>query len=234
MELPIETAVLLAGGAGLRLRPLTDDRPKAMIEVGGGPLLELVIRWLVRNHVRRLVIGIAYRGEMITDHFKEGRSAGLKIQYSTHTVEGGTAEGFRLAIERHIKDQTFFAMNGDELTNVKLQELADFHRREKATATIAVAPLRCPFGVVDLDGHDIVAFREKPTISSVRVSVGVYAFEREILNYLPKTGEIEKTAFARLAAERQLRAFEHNGYWMTVNTIKDLEDVENALAKGEL
>lgn len=232
--MPIETAIVLAGGAALRLRPLTNDRPKAMVEVAGRPLLDWVLAWLRRNQVLRVVIGVAYKGERIVEHFKDGKSAGLEIQYSTHTVEGGTAEGFRLAIDRYVKDETFFAMNGDELTNVRLQDLANFHSHQKATATIAVAPLRSPFGVVDLNGPDILAFREKPTIDSVHVSVGVYAFQHEILDYLPRTGEIEKTVLPRLAAERKLKAYRHNGFWMTINTLKDLSEVEKELAKGEL
>lgn len=181
----IETAVVLAGGLGERLRPFTNDRPKAMVEVAGKPLLFWVLRWLRSNQVRRVVIGVAFRKEKIIDYFGDGHQADLEIKYSTHTVEGGTVEGFRLAIERHVKDETFFAMNGDELTNVRLQELADFHRSQKATATITVSPLRSPFGVIDTDGPDIVAFREKATIDSINVSIGVYVFQHEILDYLP-------------------------------------------------
>ena len=232
--MPVETAIVLAGGAGLRLRPLTDDRPKAMVEVSGRPLLDWVLFWLKRNLVRRVVIGIAYKGRMIVEHLKDGESIGLDIQYSTHTVEGGTAEGFRLAIERCIKDPTFFAINADEFTDVKLQELGDFHKHQKATATITVAPLSSPYGVVDLDGADIIAFREKARIESVNVSVGVYAFQQEILEYLPRTGDIERTAFPHLAAERRLRAYKHDGFWMTVNTAKDLREVEERLSMSVL
>jgi len=229
----IETAVVLAGGAGLRLRPLTNDRPKAMLEIAGKPLLYWVLRWLRRNQVRRVIIGIAYKGDRIVEYFGDGELVGLEIKYSTHTVEGGTVEGFRLAIERHVNDETFFALNGDELTSVRLQELAELHRRQKATATVAVSPLKCPFGVIDLDGSDIVAFREKATVDSVNVSIGVYAFQNEILDYLPQTGDIERNVFPRLAAQRKLKAYRHNGFWMTVNTAKDLSEVQKELLKGD-
>ena len=229
----IETAIVLAGGLGERLQPLTNDRPKAMLDVAGKPLLYWVLRWLGRNQVRRVVIGVAYRKDRIIQYFGDGEPVGLEIKYSTHTIEGGTAEGLRLAIKRHVNDETFFAMNGDELTSVRLQELADFHRRQKATATIAVSPLRSPFGVIDTDGPDIVAFREKATIDSVSVSIGVYAFQNEILDYLPRTGQIERTVFPRLAAERKLKAYRHDGFWMTVNTTKDLSEVQKELLKGE-
>jgi NDP-sugar pyrophosphorylase family protein len=228
----VDTAVILAGGAGLRLRPLTDDRPKAMIEIAGRPLLEWALMGLKKNGIRHVIIGVAYKGERIVNHFQDGRRLGLNIQYSRHTVEGGTGEGFRLAIERHVKSETFFAMNGDELTNVQLQDMLKFHQRQRATATIAVVPLRSPFGVVEINGCDIVAFHEKATIDSVSVSVGVYVFEREILSYMPKTGDVEKTAFPRLAKERRLKAYRHKGFWMTVNTLKDLGSVEEEIKRG--
>ncbi len=228
----IDTAIVLAGGLGHRLQPLTNDRPKAMLDIAGKPLLHWVLRWLKMNQIRRVVIGIAYKGDRITDCFGD-EALGLDIKYSIHTIDGGTAEGFRLAIERHVKDDTFFAMNGDELTSVNLQELGDFHRREKATATIAVSPLRCPFGVIDTNGPDVIEFREKTTIDSVNVSIGVYVFQKEILDYLPRTGQIESTTFPRLASERRLKAYRHNGFWMTVNTAKDLSEVRKELLKGE-
>jgi len=229
----IETAIVLAGGLGQRLQPFTNDRPKAMVDVAGKPLLYWVLRWLRRNQVRRVVIGVAYRGDKIMEYFGDGEPVDLEIKYSNHTIEGGTVEGFRLAIERHVKDKTFFAMNGDELTSVRLQELAAFHSLHKATATIAVSPLRSPFGVIDTEGPDVVAFREKATIDSVSVSIGVYVFQNEILDYLPRTGQIEKTTFPRLAAERKLKAYRHNGFWMTVNTAKDLGEVQEELLKGD-
>jgi NDP-sugar pyrophosphorylase family protein len=229
----IETAIVLAGGLGQRLQPFTNDRPKAMVDVAGKPLLYWVLRWLRMNQVRRVVIGVAYRGEKIIEYFGNGEPLDLEIKYSTHTIEGGTVEGFRLAIERHVKDKTFFAMNGDEITSVKLQELAEFHRGQEAIATIAVSPLRSPYGVIDTEGSDIVAFREKAMIESVSVSIGVYVFQNEILDYLPRIGQIEKTTFPRLAAQRKLKAYRHNGFWMTVNTAKDLSEAQKELLKGE-
>jgi NDP-sugar pyrophosphorylase family protein len=204
-----------------------------MLEVAGKPLLHWILQWLRRNQVRQVVVGVAYRGDRIMEYFGDGESLGLEIKYSTHTVEGGTAEGFRLAMERHVNNETFFALNGDELTSVGLQELAEFHRRQKGTATIAVSHLRSPFGVIDTDGPNIVAFCEKPIIDSVKVSIGVYVFQNEILDYLPRTGEIERDVFPRLAAEGKLKAYMHNGFWMTVNTAKDLSEAKEELLRGE-
>lgn len=231
MPLKIKTAVVLAGGEGLRLRPLTNDRPKAMVEVAGRPLLDWVMRWLAKNGMENVVIGVAYRKQKIIDYFGGGERYGMRVQYSHHTVEGGTAQGFRLAIERHVHDDSFVAMNGDELTNVNLRDLAAYHVANGATATIAVSPLRSPFGVVSVVGDDIVGFQEKPVVDSLLVSVGVYVFQKQILDYLPEVGDVEKTAFPRLAAERKLKAFRHNGFWMTINTAKDLRDVAEKISE---
>jgi mannose-1-phosphate guanylyltransferase len=229
MSARIETAVVLAGGEALRLRPLTDDTPKAMITVAGKPLLQWVLEWLKRNGVGNVVIGVAYKKEKVIDYFRDGAALDVKIRYSQHTVEGGTSEGFKLAIERHVKDQTFLAMNGDELVDIDLSDLALHHHSNKGIATIAVGHLRSPYGVVEVDGNDIIGFREKPILQSHLVSVGVYVFSRDILGYLPEKGNVEQTAFPTLASMRKLKAYVHNGFWATVNTVKDLEDVEKEL-----
>jgi mannose-1-phosphate guanylyltransferase len=231
MTTKLETAVILAGGEGLRLRPITDDTPKAMIPVAGKPLLQWILEWLKRNGVLSVVIGVAYKKERIMDYFGDGTAFDVKIRYSQHTVEGGTSEGFKLAIERHVDDQTFLAMNGDELVDISLSDLALHHHSNGGIATIAVGPLRSPYGVVEVDGNDVTGFREKPILRSHLVSVGVYVFSKEIVGYLPERGNIEQTAFPKLASMRKLKAYVHNGFWATVNTIKDLEDVEKELRR---
>ena len=225
----VKTAVILAGGEGLRLRPLTADSPKAMIPVAGKPLLQWVLEWLKRNDVRNLVIGVAYKKEKIMDYFRDGRQMGLTIKYSNHTVEGGTGEGFRLAIERHVDDDVFLAMNGDELVDLNVHDFAAFHYSNDGLATVAVGPLRSPYGVVELDGTDITSFLEKPILRSHYVSVGTYIFSHAVLDYLPEKGDVERVAFPRLASMRKLKAYIHNGFWATVNTHKDFEDVEKQL-----
>jgi len=225
----IRTAVILAGGEGLRLRPLTDDSPKGMIMVAGKPLLQWILEWLKLNSIFNVVIGVAYRKEKIIDYFGDGKRFGLTIKYSNHTVEGGTSEGFRLAIQRHVRDDAFLAMNGDELVDLRVSEFEARHYSLGGVATIAVGPLRSPYGVVELEGEDVLGFQEKPILRSHFVSVGAYIFSGEILNYLPEKGDIERTAFPKLSSQRKLKAYVHDGFWATVNTMKDLEDVENQL-----
>jgi NDP-sugar pyrophosphorylase family protein len=198
-----------------------------MVELAGRPLLEWVLIWLRKNGIKRVVVGVAHMSEKIIEYFKDGKSLGLNIEYSRHTVEGGTAEGFKLAIERYVPEHTFLALNGDELTDVDLAQLVRFHKQARGIATISVAPLKSPFGVVETLDDDIV----KPIIESLKVSIGIYAFEQQILDYLPKRGDVETTAFPVLAAERKLKAYKHTGFWTTVNTLKDLSEAEKQISK---
>jgi len=230
--LGIETAVVLAGGRGLRLASLTDSVPKALVRIRSRPLLEWVIQWLEKNGVRNLVIGVAYEKEKIMDSFGDGSRLGVQIKYSVHTVEGGTAEGFRRAIERHVSDRTFLAMNGDELTNLSVAKLQELHVSSGALATVAVTPFKSPFGLVRLDSNDrIVGFEEKVTIPETYVSIGVYAFEREILGYIPNRGDIERTTFPALSQAKKLQAYRHDGFWATVNNLKELQEAEENIER---
>jgi NDP-sugar pyrophosphorylase family protein len=226
--LAISTAVVLAGGRGLRLAPLTNNIPKALVRIRSKPLLEWVIHWLSKNEVRNLVVGVAYEKEKIMDYFGDGSWLGVRIKYSVHTVEGGTAEGFRRAIERQVDDHTFLAMNGDELTNLNVAKLQELHVSSGALATVAVTPFKSPFGLVRLDSNDrVVGFEEKVTIPDTYVSIGVYAFEREILEYMPNRGDIERTTFPALSRVSRLQAYRHDGFWATVNNLKELQEAED-------
>ncbi len=228
----INTAVVLAGGEGLRLRPLTDQRPKAMIPLAGKPIIGWIIEWLLRNGIARIVVGVAYKKEIVTEYLSS-LSLGVEVKISEHTVEGGTGEGFRLAIQRHVNDNAFLAMNGDEITNIPISEFAEFHFRNGGLATIAVSHLRSPFGVVEITGNKIIGFREKAILDAY-VSAGVYIFNREIIQFLPVKGNIETDTFPVLAQDGKLRAYRHKGFWGTINTLKDLREIEMNLMSGGL
>ena len=225
-----KTAVILSGGAGLRLRPITHDLPKGLVKVGGKPLLEWVVEWLQQNKVTDLVIGVAYLKEKIVRHFGDGRKFGVDIQYSVHTVEGGTSEGFRLAISRFVESPSFFALNGDQITDLHLNTLDSVHRSQGALASIAVVHPRLPFGLVRIDKKGLCkGFVEKPILKDVFISMGIYEFNRKVLNYLPKRGDVERTTFPRLARMNKLKALSHTGSFITVNSLRELEEADEIL-----
>jgi mannose-1-phosphate guanylyltransferase len=227
----IETAVILAGGAGMRMRPLTEDMPKCMVPLQGKPLIFWIVNWLKSYGFKHVILGVAYRKEVIINYLKENNQ-GLKIDFSEHTVEGETGEGFRLAISRFVNDEDFLAMNGDEITNLNIERLEEMHLKNKPVATIAVSPMRSPFGILELEGEDIIGFHEKVLLENTLVSIGVYIFNHQILSYIPTTGSIEKTVFPMLAKKRQLKAFrlKPDESWLTVNSVKELSVAEKEFA----
>ena len=227
----IETAVILVGGSGLRMRPFTEDIPKCMIPLQGKPLIYWIINWLKCHGFKHIVMGVAYRKEVVINYLKENQQ-GLRIDFSEHTVEGETGEGFRLAITRFVKDEDFLAMNGDEITNLNLERLEELHLKNKPVATVVVSPMRSPFGVLTIDGDDIVGFKEKTLLENMPVSIGVYMFNQKILNYIPETGSIERTVFPLLAQKRLLKAcrLKQDEVWLTINSVKDLSVAEKDFA----
>jgi len=231
MTIEIRTAVVLVGGVGLRMRPLTEDLPKCMIPLHGRPLIYWTLTWLRHYGLEHVVLGVSYRKEAVISYVKEN-PLGIKVDFSEHTQEGETGEGFRLAIKRHVDDEDFFAMNGDELTNLNLEKFAAFHLRHKPIATIAVSPMHSPFAVLEINGNDITGFREKPILEDKLVSAGIYIFNHAISDYLPMKGSIEKTAFPLLAEKRLLKAYKlsENERWLTINSVKDLSMAEHEFA----
>ncbi len=225
-----QTAVILSGGAGVRLRPITQDIPKGLVKIGGKPILEWVLEWLKSNGVSDIIIGVAYLKEKIMGQLRDGRDFGVHIRYSVHSVDGGTGEGFRLAINRHVDKETFFALNGDQITNLDLKSMFKAHTRTDALATVGVVHPRLPFGLVLTDRNGYCkGFMEKPIMKSLTCSSGIYVFQRDILPYLPRKGDIEKSTLPLLTSKRRLRVYVHKGRFLTVNTLKELEEAERDL-----
>ncbi len=224
------TAVILSGGEGLRLRPITHDIPKGLVKVGGKPLLEWVIEWLQQNRVTNLVIGVAYLKEKIIHYFGSGGKFGVDIRYSVHSVEGGTSEGFRLAISRYVDSPSFFALNGDQITDLRIGAFLNNHSKAGALASIAVVHPRLPFGLVEINPKGFCeGFVEKPVLRDFFCSMGIYVFDRKVLKYMPRKGDVERTTFPRLAQMNKLKAFKHNGSFITVNSLRELEEADEAL-----
>jgi len=231
----IDTAVVLAGGEGSRLRPLTNNIPKPMIRILGKPILHWIIEWLTNNGIYNIILGVAYKKEAVMNYFKDGSEFDCKIKYSIHSVEGETGEGFRLAISRYVDDDIFLAMNGDEISNFNINKLLNYHNKYNPITTIAVTNPRSNFGVIKINKNgQILSFEEKPVLSNILVSIGIYVFNRQIIDYLPVRGTIEKTTFPSLAKLKLIRAFPIDGEWLTVNTMKDLKFVEEFLKKKQM
>ena len=176
------------------------------------------------------MIGVAYLKEKIMRYFGNGGKFGVDIQYSVHTVEGGTSEGFRLAISRYVDSSSFFALNGDQITDLKLDRIYNTHQGNGCLASIAVVHPRLPFGLVEINQKGFCeGFVEKPILNDVFISMGVYVFDRKVLSYLPKRGDVERATFPQLARMNKLKAFKHRGYFITVNSLRELEEADESL-----
>ena len=226
----LETAVIIAGGKGTRLEEKAEDLPKPLISIAGIPMIERVIKWLRKNEVKNLVIGVAYKKEKIMEYLRGGEDLGVKITYTCHDAGGGTEDAFKAAIEQSgIKDENFYAMNGDQITDLQLEGLTNAHLKNKAIATLVTVRLRTNFGIIDVDMQNrITKIHEKWSIPNVLMNSGIYVFNQEIKNYLQE-GNIEENAFRKLAQEGKIYSFYYDGEWMTVNDKKELKKAEDFL-----
>jgi NDP-sugar pyrophosphorylase family protein len=182
---------------------------------------------LAKGDVERVIISCAAGQEELFQDELEG--LGLEVVTVGEPEPLGRGGGLRLAAEARQTDGPVYALNGDELFDLELADLLDTHRRRGGAATITVAPLQSPFGVVDIDEDDVVrGFREAPRLQ-YWVNTGLYVLEQEAIERLPERGDHETTTFPELAAEGRLRAFRHEGLWLTVNTPKDLRRAQEYL-----
>jgi NDP-sugar pyrophosphorylase family protein len=218
-------AVILAGGFGKRLAPLTSEVPKPLLPVGGRPILVRQIEWLRGFGIRDVVLAVGYLKHKIFEALGDGRKLGVRIFYSVEEEPLGTGGAIKNA-EPFITDDVFVVLNGDVLTNLSLDKLVE--ALGDADGAIALVPLRSPYGVVeyDKDGY-ITHFREKPILEGFYINAGVYALRRRVLSELPDRGNIEETLFPRLAQQRRLKAVVYRDvFWKSVDSLKDLEEVD--------
>ena len=221
-------AVILAGGFGKRLRPLTDQRPKPMIEVLNKPIIEWQIKWFKKYGIKEIIICVGYLKEHIINYIGSGTRFGVRVGYAVEDEPlgtGGALKNSQSLLGASMEDG-FFLINGDILTNLDPNEL-----RNGAYAALALVPLRSPFGIVEIDKNsDVLGFVEKPQIKDRWINAGVYYLKREIFEYLPENGNIEVTALPVMAKQRKLKAVKYeNSFWRSIDSHKDIEEAEKEI-----
>lgn len=231
----LKTAVIIAGGKGERLGDIGNGLPKPLVPVAGKPILERIIVWLKKNGVEKIVIGVAYKKEMIKDYFGDGSRWGVKIIYTEHDENGGTEDAFKTDIEKSgIKDENFYAMNGDQITDLHLEGLTNKHINSNAIATLVTTNLRTNFGLIQVDDKNrIVNLKEKGEVKGLLINTGIYVFNKKIKDYL-KGGNIEENAFRKLIDEKKALSFYYDGMWSSFNDKKELKAAEELLSKFDL
>jgi len=215
-------AVVLAGGQGRRLRPLTDVVPKPLVEVGGRPIIEWQIGWLRRYGVDEFLVCAGYLKEKIICRLGNGSRLGVRIGYVVEDEPLGTGGALRNAEPFLRGEPGFYVVNGDILTDLDPRPLA---RLGGYLASLALVPLRSPYGIVETEGDRVTAFREKPLLEHW-VNAGVYYMTPQALKYMPEKGDLERTAFPQLAKEQKLKAVKYKAKWKSIDTHKDLQEAE--------
>jgi len=222
-------AVILAGGFGKRLAPLTSETPKPLLPVGGKPILVRQIEWLKSFGIGDIILAVGYLRHKVFETLGDGRRYGVRIFYSVEEEPLGTGGAIRNA-SPFINSDVFVVVNGDVLTNLPVDVLAE--SLGEADGAIALVPLRSPYGIVEFDEKGyVVRFREKPLLDEFFINAGVYVLRRKVLEELPVRGNIEETLFPKLAKERRLRAVVFKDvFWRSVDSLKDLEEVDKYYA----
>lgn len=219
----VSQAVVLAGGKGMHMRPFTYEMPKGLFPVAGKPVLEYAVELLRENDIRDIVFSIGHLGEKIKDHFGDGKKFGVKITYVWEEKETGTGGALFLA-RKHIDADAFIVVYGDNLIDINLSDLINFHNDQEVVATIALTSVIDPsaFGEVILHGTKITQFIEKPKKGSQKsqlINCGLYVFEKEIFDYIPKEGfSLLEDIFPKLATEKKMAGFLFEGRWVGLET----------------
>ena len=227
-------AVILAGGLGKRLRPLTDERPKPMIEVLDQPIIEWQIKWFKKFRIEEIVICVGYLKEHIIDYIGSGSKFGVKVGYAVEESRSGTGGALKNAqsLLGGAENDGFFMVNGDILTDLDPNILRD----DMTSSALAVVPLRSPYGVIELDGSsNIIGFVEKPQIKDRWINAGVYYFGSEVFDYLPDIGNIEITALPAMIKNRKIRAIRYEkSFWRSIDSHKDIEEAGREIKNSRL
>ena len=224
--------VLMAGGLGVRLKPLTDDVPKPLLRIGGKPILETILENFLEYGFNRFYISVNYKGELIEQYFGDGSRWGAEIRYLHEKEKLGTAGALSLLPEQPALP--LLVMNGDVLTKVNFQQLLDFHLEHKALATMCIREydFQVPYGVVKIDKYRIYSIEEKP-VQRFFVNAGIYVLEPETLSLISKNEYFDMpTLFEKLVAnKRETAVFPIREYWLDIGRMDDFQRAEIEFGK---
>ena len=210
-------AIILAGGRGKRLRPITDYVPKPLIPIKNIPIIEWQIKYLKKFGVLEIIICSGYKTEMI-ENYLNNKKLGIKISFSVEDIPLGTGGAIKKAGKK-INEKSFIVINGDIITNIDLKKLL---KKENSIASIQ---LKTKFGILQTDDDKIIKFDEKKEIENLWMNAGIYHLKKNTLKDLPDKGDIEKTLFPNYAKKGKLSTLKfRNTKWYSIDSFKDIEE----------
>lgn len=216
--------ILMVGGLGTRLRPLTQDTPKPMLKVGNKPILQTIVEKFAEYGFVNITMCVNFNASIIRDYFGDGKEFGVNIDYVLEQKRMGTAGALSLLKER--PSEPFFVMNGDLLTNVNFEHIFNYHTLHKATATMCVREYdyEVPYGVVKMNDNKITAIAEKP-VQKFFVSAGIYMLSPEILDLIPKNEFYDMPAlFEKLIKlSKNVISFPIREYWLDIGRMEEYQ-----------
>lgn len=222
--------VLMLGGLGTRLRPLTNDTPKPMLRVGNKPILETIIEGFKQYGYTDFIFSVNYKKEVIQDYFQNGEAFDVTIEYIEEDKKMGTAGALSLLKNRPTKP--FFVMNGDLLTQINFDQLMQFHMEHKSVATMCVREYeyQIPYGVIETDGTDLVTIREKPIHRSF-VNAGIYVLDPDVLDQIPQDKFYDMPSLFERMIEKNSKTsvFPIREYWLDIGQIDDFNRANNEI-----
>jgi len=220
--------ILMAGGLGTRLHPLTEDIPKPLLKVGNKPILETIIENFAKYGFINITISVNYKADMIKEYFGDGAKLGVNIEYIEESKRLGTAGALSLIKER--PQEPFFVMNGDLLTNVNFEHLLDFHMVEHSVATMCVREYdyQVPYGVIETKGSEIVSIKEKPT-HKFFVNAGIYVLSPQVFEYIPKNEFYDMPTLFEDIIKDELKSvsFPVHEYWLDIGRMSDFKQAQD-------
>ncbi len=221
--------VVLCGGKGTRLSGYTENIPKPLIEVGGKPILWHIVQMYKSFGYDDFIFCLGYRKEKIMEYFRKEKN--VNIDFQDTGVDSNKAERIS-QIKKLIAGDDFFVTYGDDLSDLDFTRLLEFHKKNKKIVTLTAVNLESPFGILEFNRKkEVIGFREKPMLEHF-MNGGFYIFNRKIFDYMKKGYDLEKETFENLARDRQIAAHIHRGFWKSMNTLKDVIELNEMYAKG--
>jgi len=224
--------LVMAGGQGSRLRPLTEELPKPMLPVGNKPLLQLIVEQLKLAGIRQVNLATHYKGEVIAEHFKNGEAFGVDIRYVKEDQPLGTAGALSLLDE---VDEPLLVMNGDILTRVDFRALLHFHREHKADLTVCVRQyeFNVPYGVIDTDGVNVKGISEKPVVRQF-INAGIYLLNPQVRKLIPngQPYDIPDLIDRLIHEQRTVVCFPIREYWLDIGKVDQYDQAKADMAAG--